>query len=31
MDTLSKYLNNNWEVLEGDGYDSAEEFGIIFL
>ena len=31
IDTLSKYLNNNWEVLEGDGYDSAEEFGIIFL
>ena len=22
-DTLSKYLNNNWIVLEGDGYDSA--------
>lgn len=31
MDTLSKYLNSNWTVLEGDGYDSAEEFGIIFL
>ena len=30
-DTLSKYLNNNWEVLEGDGYDSAEEYGIIFI
>lgn len=29
--TLSKYLNNNWEVLEGDAYDSAEEFGIIFV
>ena len=30
-DTLSKYLNNNWTVLEGDGYDSAEEFGVIFV
>ena len=29
--TLSKYLNNNWTVLEGDAYDSAEEYGIIFL
>ena len=29
--TLSKYLNNHWEVLEGDGFDSAEEFGIIFV
>lgn len=29
--TLSKYLNNNWVVLEGEGFDSAEEFGIIFL
>ena len=28
---LSKYLNDNWEVLEGDGYDSAEEYGIIFV
>lgn len=30
-DTLSKYLNNNWIVLEGDGYDSAQEYGIIFV
>jgi hypothetical protein len=30
-DTLSKYLNNNWTVLEGDGYDSAEEFRVIFV
>ena len=29
--TLSKYLNNNWVVLEGEGFDSAEEFGVIFL
>jgi hypothetical protein len=29
--TLSKYLNNNWTVLEGEGYDSAEEYGIIFV
>lgn len=29
--TLSKYLNNNWVVLEGDAYDSAEEFGVIFV
>lgn len=29
--TLSKYLNSNWTVLEGDGYDSAEEYGIIFV
>lgn len=29
--TLSKYLNNNWEVLEGEGFDSAEEYGIIFV
>lgn len=29
--TLSKYLNNNWTVLEGDGYDSAEEYGVIFV
>lgn len=29
--TLSKYLNDNWVVLEGDGYDSAEEFGVIFV
>lgn len=28
---LSKYLNDNWEVLEGDAYDSAEEFGLIFV
>ena len=28
---LSKYLNNNWIVLEGDAYDSAEEFGVIFV
>jgi hypothetical protein len=29
--TLSKYLNDNWVLLEGDGYDSAEEFGMIFV
>jgi hypothetical protein len=29
--TLSKYLNNNWQVLEGDAYDTAQEFGIIFV
>ena len=29
--TLSKYLNSNWVVLEGEGYDSAEEYGIIFV
>lgn len=29
--TLSKYLNSNWTVLEGEGYDSAEEFGMIFI
>lgn len=29
--TLSKYLNKNWQILEGEGYNSAEEFGIIFL
>lgn len=28
---LSKYLNNNWVVLEGDAYNSAEEFGVIFV
>lgn len=28
---LSKYLNNNWQVLEGDAYDAAQEFGIIFV
>lgn len=31
IDTLSKYLNNNWQILEGDGYDSAEEYGLIFV
>lgn len=29
--TLSKYMNDNWEVLEGEGYDSAEEYGVIFV
>ena len=29
--TLSKYLNKNWTVLEGDGYDAAEEYGVIFV
>jgi hypothetical protein len=29
--TLSKYLNSNWEVLEGEGFDSAEELGLIFV
>ena len=30
-DTLSKYLNKNWKILEGDAYESAEEFGLIFV
>lgn len=29
--TLSKYLNANWTILEGEGYDSAEEYGLIFV
>lgn len=29
--TLNKYLNSNWQVLEGDGFDSALQLGMIFL